>query len=254
MSDHIAGVTAQDDVGVIEKAAFDAKAIVAEQVEQAGAVEAAEQQAVGQEAIEHQEASSDGEVSAPEAKGSTEGDLAVNMAVDATGIHPGIQVAGSLAKEISNPDPAKFDAGKIAKQTNGMSGNVQTVESVIKQMKSGDKLGSFKGAFDKGADVLDRANIGSDFLSGKGVQSGSKAASAELSSLRQVKQAVYGHRLASEQKLTQAQVALEQKGPQMAQTQQQLGMSGPGMGLGTGPKFRPPKDEQTQDNTTETRA
>jgi len=252
VSDKIAGVTEQDEIGVIENAKHQALAakgtvevdvavVEQEELKAAGAQAEAKSAEAGAEAIMKSEAAgleASAVSSSPERSASAEETVATDLAT--SGAHPALQVAseGAAILSAAKSDPGSMDDKKIAKQTAGQVTKATTMEDAMDKMKAvggGVQMSSFKEAFDGAQDVLARAMIGSKFLKEGGVQSGAKAAQETVMSCRQEKALLHSNAPVAQNKYDQAQVALEKKGPEIKQAQQ-MGMNGPSLTLGTGPK------------------
>lgn len=161
-----------------------------------------------------------------------------------------IQLASTGAQILTDrkqSDPGHIDSKKLNKQTNGMVSSADTMESVIDRMKSSgaiDKVGSFQSLFDKGEDLLARSKIQSTFSSeSKTTGMAVPPDSINVNFVKSLTQDL-GQKAHYEMTLANASRAEQTISPKMG---------GPGLnlnGMGNGPKFREPKDERVQDDTT----
>ncbi|NQZ14098.1 MAG: hypothetical protein HRT94_04640 [Alphaproteobacteria bacterium] len=180
--------------------------------------------------------------SAATKEATTESTVATEVAMQ--GAPAAVQLAGMAGKMISDTkqmDPGRFDAKKLAKQTNGMSQNAQTMEDVIDAMAGGSKKhASFQGSENPAGQLVERSNIQSMFTAQSKPRG--MAVPPDAITVKQVKlemnlgqQAHYEATLANAAKAERALSAANRPG-----------LSGPSMSMADGPK-RPThmNDEET---------
>ena len=250
MSYHIDQVNGDSSQGQVDEAKRQANAAIDIIAKTEAVIEVQEREHAGKEAEGKRDIASHEEALSKDAAAQDSAEATVASEMVMQGAPAAIQLASTGAEILmdrTKSDPGRMDSKKLSRATNGMISSASTMEDMIDKMKSDGvtgKVGSFQSLFDKDEDILARSNIQGQFTSGSKTTGMEVPPDAiNVSFVKSLAQDL-GQKAHYEMTLANASRAEQQIAPKMG---------GPGLnlnGMGNGPKFREPKDEQVQDDTT----